>query len=298
MMNTSTKPILDSIRQLSHRHSAWQVFSDFCELSAISISNAVDKVHFDEREKQYLERVKRYNKSELDLFPQMLASLIEIMQVHAEARLPEDILGQIFHELELHNKWKGQFFTPTNVCDMMARMSLSKNDPTIAEKEYIPVCEPCVGSGAMVLSMAKALTDCKFNYCKQMVVTATDVDLKCVHMAYLQFSLYGIPAVVIHGNTLSLEEWSRWYTPAYIWDGWIWRQRCGNIDKQYPEDEAIKQVTETAYAAIRAAGIMNETPVSPPICAENTNDKPQIVNNTYSYDTPLREGKNGQLSLF
>lgn len=32
-------------------------------------------------------------------------------------------------------------------------------------------------------------------------------------MAYIQLCLYQIPAVVIHCNTLTMEEWSRWYTP-------------------------------------------------------------------------------------
>ena len=38
--------------------------------------------------------------------------------------------------------------------------------------------------------------------------------LKLRLMAYIQLSLYGIPAVVIHGNTLTMETWSHWYTPC------------------------------------------------------------------------------------
>ena len=33
-------------------------------------------------------------------------------------------------------------------------------------------------------------------------------------MAYIQLALYNIPAVIIHGNTLTVEEWSHWFTPA------------------------------------------------------------------------------------
>ena len=43
-----------------HRHSAWQVFSDFCEMSAISLSNAVDRPHFAKREERYRQIIKRY----------------------------------------------------------------------------------------------------------------------------------------------------------------------------------------------------------------------------------------------
>lgn len=87
---------------------------------------------------------------------------------------------------------------------------------TIEKKGYITVCEPCIGSGGMVLGAAKAMANWKMNYQTQMLVTGIDIDMKCVQMAYLQLSLLGIPAVIIHGNNLTNEVWSRWYTPAYI----------------------------------------------------------------------------------
>ena len=31
-------------------------------------------------------------------------------------------------------------------------------------------------------------------------------------MCYIQLSLLGIPAVVIHGNPLTMQEWAHWYT--------------------------------------------------------------------------------------
>lgn len=34
-------------------------------------------------------------------------------------------------------------------------------------------------------------------------------------MCYIQLTLLHIPAEVIHGNSLSLEIWSVWRTPAY-----------------------------------------------------------------------------------
>ena len=42
-------------------------------MAACSISNAVDKFHFDEREKTYLRIVNKYDKEERQLFPQLLA---------------------------------------------------------------------------------------------------------------------------------------------------------------------------------------------------------------------------------
>ena len=38
----------------SNGRSRWQVWSDWITMSAIAVSNATDRSHFDEREKQYL----------------------------------------------------------------------------------------------------------------------------------------------------------------------------------------------------------------------------------------------------
>lgn len=49
-------------------------------------------------------------------------------------------------------------------------------------------------------------------------------------------SIYGIPAVVIHGDSITVEEWSRWYTPAYVWGGWVFEQPMG-ITTEVSEDD-------------------------------------------------------------
>jgi len=63
-------------------------------------------------------------------------------------------------------------------------------------------------------------------------------------MAYVQLSLYGIPAVVIHGNTLTLDEWSHWYTPLYILHGWGMR-RNAKLNFSIPPD-TLNAVNELA----------------------------------------------------
>ena len=210
--------MLGIIKKLSYRRNTWQVFNDFVEVCALTISNSVDKENWEEREKQYLEIIGRYNKKEVDLISHMFAKLvIELDECYVRGEL-DDVLGRLFHALGLHNKWKGQFFTPPNIANMMAEMTVENCGEIIKEKGYMTIGEPACGSGVMVLGAANSLRNQGFNHQKHMVVTATDVDLKCVHMAYIQFSLYGIPAVVIHGDTLTMEEWSRWYTPMYVWN--------------------------------------------------------------------------------
>ena len=50
----------------SKGRSRWQVWSDWITISAIAVSNATDKSHFDEREQQYMTIVKKYTKQEVD----------------------------------------------------------------------------------------------------------------------------------------------------------------------------------------------------------------------------------------
>lgn len=235
----SRKELLKLIEGLAYRHSKWQVFADFNEAAAISISNAVDLGHREEREARYMEIIKRYTKEELAKFPQMLAHLVEALEAE-----PGDVLGKLFHELELHNKWTGQFFTPYDLCRMMARMTLGEPaelEAKISERGFVRAAEPAAGSGAMVVALAQEMRDAGINYQKHLHVTATDVDLKCVHMAYLQFALLHIPAVIIHGNSLSLEEYSRWFTPAHIMDGWNWKLRREAVSGETHEVEAAPQ---------------------------------------------------------
>lgn len=236
-----------------------------------------------------MESVGRYDKSEIDLFPQMLAHLIEELERHAE--YPEDVLGGVFHELELHNKYNGQFFTPQHICDMMGMIVLGDGPSGETGRDFEHVGEPCAGSGAMILGFARVMVKNKRDFHREMVVTATDVDIKCVWMTYLQLALYGIPAVVIHGNSISLEEWSRWYTPIYMFDDWVWRQTCGNLNKHYPEDEAIKRATNPMYAAIRdAEALMNTAPEQ----AEMPSEAPAAAEPT-QFNVNLRENDSGQL---
>ncbi len=206
------------IEKLGRIHGRWEVFSDFIEMLALSISNQVDYSHYTEREERYLSIVKKYTKEEVQAFPEMTALIV--MAISLSDDMPCDILGPMFHEMELYNEWKGQYFTPQYICDFMGEITVGESNPISLDKDFITVCEPAVGSGAMVLGLAKALKKQGFSYRDCMVVSATDIDLRCVCMTYIQLSLYGIPAVVVHGNSITLEAWSLWFTPAYISGGW------------------------------------------------------------------------------
>lgn len=111
-----------------------------------------------------------------------------------------DLLGEIYMESGCGSKATGQFFTPFHVSALTAKLSLRKN---ISEQEKLIINEPSVGGGGMIIAMAKVLKDRGINYQRCMEVVAQDLDWRSVYMAYVQFSLLGISAEVVQGDTLS-----------------------------------------------------------------------------------------------
>lgn len=210
--NISTQDIIDLIKKLSSKHGISKVFSDFLELSSISISNTCDKTNYEKREKRYLEIIKIYTKQEINIFSDMLFYLIMIMQEKIESEIgPEDILGTIFEKLQLNNKV--QVFTPNHICELISNICINNYNTTPENSEIINLLEPCCGSGRMILNYVKELSKKRYNYQGKLLVTAIDIDILCVYMTYIQLSLYGITAKVIHGNSLTTEEWAVWYIP-------------------------------------------------------------------------------------
>lgn len=199
-----------------HRHD---LFSDAMATAAISISNAVDLRHRDEREARYMQIVGKYDKATVDMFPKVMAHTVLALEDK-----PQDALGQVFSQLELGNEARGQFFTPYEVSKLMAQMQVSDGlRDTIRDKGYVNLSEPACGSGGMVIAFAEAMKDKGLNYQQALHVQAIDVDERAAHMAYIQFSLMHIPAEVIVGNTLSGEVREVWHTPAHVLGGWDMR---------------------------------------------------------------------------
>lgn len=214
------KALVKLLRATNYRHDMHSVFADFVEMAALSIANSVDIAQRAEREARYMRIIGKYDAEEQKRFPQMLGELVMALDGP-----PSDVLGRTFGELEQGNKHAGQFFTPYEVCRLMARITVGDGEDMrakIAERGFITASEPACGAGAQILALAEAMQESKINYQRHLHVTAVDVDARAVHMAYLQFSLLHIPAVVVLGNTLTLEEREHWRTPAHIlgfWDG-------------------------------------------------------------------------------
>ncbi|MCY1740975.1 N-6 DNA methylase [Ensifer sp. SL37] len=271
-MTDHLKAIVKLFETFRYKHDLHATFSDWCECAAISISNAADLSHRDKREARYLEIARKYKRSELETFTHIFGELTLAME-----QAPRDVLGQVFHALELHNTARGQFFTPYPLCQMMARMLIGSPDElarTINRRGFIVAQEPAVGAGAMIIALAEAMKEAGHNYQQCLHVTAVDIDRRAVHMAYIQFSLMHIPAVVIEGDSLAMKFREEWVTLAHVIGGWRWKlagvDRVGRAEKG---DHPRSMLEQTEAVAVKTTATRTGSSV------------PQI-------------GTNGQLRLF
>jgi hypothetical protein len=212
------KAVARLLRACQPRYDLYTLFSDCMETMAIAISNSVDLRQRETREARYLEIVGRYEPPVIETFAKILGEVI--LALEAE---PGDVLGQLFNELELGNPARGQFFTPYPVSAAMAEMTLGNGDDAralIEQHGFVSAMEPACGAGGMVIALAQAMQRQGLNYQRHLHVTAIDIDPRAVHMAYIQLSLLHVPAVLIVGDSLSLEVRQSWHTPAHVLGGW------------------------------------------------------------------------------
>ena len=116
-LDAHQQAIVKLVKENSRRRHRYTVFKDFCELAALTFSNAVDRAQFEIREARYLQIVKGYQADEVARFPKMLACLTLSLEEGMS-----DCLGELFMALELGNSGAGQFFTPYPVSVLMAKM--------------------------------------------------------------------------------------------------------------------------------------------------------------------------------
>ena len=105
----------------------------------------------------------------------------------------------------------------------MAELNVANDEnlKTKIEKDgFITVMDPACGSGGLVLAYAKALKKHNINYQSDLLIDVTDISDTCVYMVYIQLSLYGIPAIVKCGNTLTQEIRFTLVTPLYFLQYW------------------------------------------------------------------------------
>lgn len=238
----SQKNIVKHMGSLCGHHSRWEVWQDFIVMSAITIANVVGGPHRESRERQYMDRAKKYSAKELDTFAEMIGEVTMEMDRNPD----QDLLGDLFMALGLGNQWKGQFFTPYSVCRVMAGETYRNGlKDKVSKRGWVPVIDPACGAGALLIAFAN---ECRrhengINYQTSALFIAQDIDFLAGCMCYIQLSLLGCPGYVVIDDTMDhpatsidprglipVDSSNVWYTPMYFRDVWQHRRLGVQMD--------------------------------------------------------------------
>lgn len=197
------REIIKTIECISGTYSPYQVFYDWVHIMALGIQNNLHMIHdklWQEREKEYMELMKKYGEKER----KELVKMFSLLTMTMEYRL-SDYLGEVYMKSGCGNKNTGQFFTPYHLSKATANIGIPKEINGI-----LKLNEPSTGGGGMIIAVADILKERGVNYQRKMKVVAQDLDWLAVYMSYVQFSIIGIDAIVVQGNTL-IEPYAEGY---------------------------------------------------------------------------------------
>lgn len=207
------------IEEIARRKSAAvTVFADFCKISACALAMG-------RREEEYLEVAKNYSRDELSDLSLAFANMVQQM----EASPFTDILGPYYLDIAAHSskQARGEFFTPPEISKLIARMTVDV-DAVKAKGKPIAVNEPACGSGGMVLALAELFAPDSVDLLR---VTAQDINPLAADMAYINLTLWGIPAHIILGDTIRMTVTREWKNLHWFRVGEEQRQAIVKIEE-------------------------------------------------------------------
>lgn len=165
--------------------SRGQVFEDWISMGVCALAGGT-------MEDEYLAIVQKYAAGEKGKRPvdQLAAAFGRLVSLMTETRA--DILGDLFQGAITYGE-RGQYFTPENLCDLMAQLTVADDVGAGAK-----VCDCCCGSGRMLLAAAKINPHRLF--------IGQDVDLRRVKITAINLALNNLAGYTIWGNSLANER--------------------------------------------------------------------------------------------
>lgn len=209
------KKFLGLIDDLARREGQrrFKAFETFLELSFLALKGrTLSGRAFQENEEAYLlavSRLRHPSESTRDVASALACAALEISNNGV------DFLGPLFMEIA-GSPELGQFFTPWDVTRLMSKLVARDWKKALGDKPYLTVHEPACGVGGMALGMAMDIRDAGLDLARQVHFVLVDIDINCVRAAYIQSCLAGMSASVVHGNSITLEEWSVSHTPMAL----------------------------------------------------------------------------------
>lgn len=162
----------------------YDIFRDFIDYTTASL--------LWEGDKELADRFKRTYKDDYPRFGEMFLALVETMRDQiADDSGWYDALGELYEAISSRSKasFLGQFFTPPEVCDLMAKMQVPEVKP--AGKT---VNDPACGSGRLLLAFNSVAPA---NY-----LIGQDMDAICTKMTAINMALHGCTGQALNGDSL------------------------------------------------------------------------------------------------
>ena len=190
---------------LARQYDPNQLFNEFLDYSIdINLMSLQDRgLNFQGREKHYFELFQEWVK----LIHEELNNPKPHLSVH-HGKGWYDYLG-IFYESTIQSRYnagnRGQFFTPSNVCETMVQITSMANDND-SPSNLITDC--CCGSGRFLLSAHKHMP--------KSIMIGGDLDETACKMTVLNFYIHGVVGSVLHQNTLTGEFFGGWRVNKYL----------------------------------------------------------------------------------
>lgn len=237
--NDTKKLLLKEFKEMCSSRSPWQVWSDVIVAASCAMANSLGpgSDHYEERDDEYKKCIDRLGSvaAPAKIFAYITSAL--------EENPEQDFLGNLFMELDLGSHWKGQFFTPYSICQLMSNLNLDGAKEEIESRGWCSVNDPACGAGATMIATANEMRKAGINFQNHVLFVGQDIDRVVGLMCYLQMSLLGMPGYVVIGNTLTNPVTGRstlfpnekegqeiWLTPMYHSDVWEMRRRCNLMD--------------------------------------------------------------------
>ena len=202
-----TKPIIEALEQVQtltgHR---WpRIYRDWTEIIFVSLQRD-DESHGEIVDRYKSEFGEETGQSTIEAYAEGFRELLNSMK-----KTDGDLLGEVFEEYGPSSEKEGQFFTPENVSKFSASLNLPDEqelkDSTV--NDPIRIKDPACGSGRLLIATAQ-LMDEKTDFPYAALYYAQDKDYTCAKMAAINFAIRGLPGIVTHGDSLTLNTRNEW----------------------------------------------------------------------------------------
>lgn len=198
------------LEKMSHNRYLIDVFSEVVHMMALSLWSPFALNDHEEVEKEWQTYRDRFTDAEYEYIKEAFALVVDTLE-----KKREEFLGTVLEAIGAANTHNGQFLTPNSVAQLMAGVTAPDMED-YKPGQIIKMNDPACGASVLLIASAE---ECVKRGIRQsdLLVEAGDIDRRGCDISYIELSLLGYAAVVLHQDGLSREMYSKpMYTPGYF----------------------------------------------------------------------------------